>query len=112
MRANLDAARGLPMTENVAGLLAAAVGPVTAHDLVCAAAARASEQGAWLPDAMLADESAAAALADAGVGRAELEYAINPDNYLGASAELIRRAVAGHRATAGRPAQEGHISDR
>ncbi len=112
MRANLDAARGLPMAENVAGLLAAAIGPVAAHDLVSAAAARASEQGVWLQDAMLADESAAAALGVAGVGRAEVEYAVNPDNYLGASAEFVRRAVARHHATAGWPAQEGHVSDR
>jgi 3-carboxy-cis,cis-muconate cycloisomerase len=34
MRANLDSARGLPLAERVAGLLAPAVGSVAAHDLV------------------------------------------------------------------------------
>ena len=100
MRANLDAARGLPMAENVAAMLAPHVGPVAAHDLVSAAAARATARGIALADALLADPDAAATLSAAGVGRAELESAVDPQKYLGAYAEFIQRALAGHRRTA------------
>ncbi len=55
MRANLDAAGGLPLAEHVAAELAPAVGRLAAHDLVAAAAARAAEQGVSLPEALLAD---------------------------------------------------------
>ncbi|HEY2640316.1 MAG TPA: lyase family protein [Streptosporangiaceae bacterium] len=97
MRTNLDAARGLPMAENVAAMLAPTLGPVAAHDLVSAAAGEAARQGIALPDALLADESAAAALAMAGVGRVELESAARPENYLGASATFVQRALTAHR---------------
>ena len=39
MRANLDAARGLPLAEHVAALLAPALGRIAAHDLLAAASA-------------------------------------------------------------------------
>jgi hypothetical protein len=45
---------------------------------------------------MLEDPPAAAALASAGIGRAELDAAIDPAGYLGASAEFVRRALAAH----------------
>src|SRR5439155_21310665 len=41
MRANLDATRGLPLAERVAGLLAPALGAAAAHDLVARASAHA-----------------------------------------------------------------------
>ncbi len=96
MRANVAAAAGLPMAENVAVLLAPALGPIAAHDLVSAAAARAVAAGSTLPEALLADANAAAALTAAGVGRAELEAATSPENYLGASAAFIQRALTAH----------------
>ncbi len=61
MRANLDTAAGLPMTEKVAGLLAPGLGPVTAHDLVSAAAVRSAAQGIGLAEALLAESAAAGA---------------------------------------------------
>jgi 3-carboxy-cis,cis-muconate cycloisomerase len=97
MRANLGAARDLPMAENVAAMLAPELGRVEAHDLVSAAAARATAQATALTDALLADANAAATLSALGIGRAELQAAANPENYLGASAEFIRRALAAHR---------------
>ena len=55
MRANLDAAGGLPLAEHVAAVLAPRLGRLAAHDLVADAAAAAVAGGLSLPDAMLAD---------------------------------------------------------
>jgi 3-carboxy-cis,cis-muconate cycloisomerase len=96
MRANLTAAGGLPLAEHVAARLAAAIGSLAAHDMVAAAAARAVGEGVSLPDALLADPAAAAALRDAGISRADLDAAVDPAGYLGASAEFIARALAVH----------------
>ena len=98
MRANLDAAGGLPLAENVTSLLTPALGRLPAHDLVTAAARRAGEQRTGLTDALLADEQAAKLLHGAGVGRRELDQALNPEAYLGASAEFVRAALADHAA--------------
>ncbi len=118
MRANLDAAGGLPLAEHVTALLAPAMGRLAAHDLVAAAAARAAAADATaaraaaaaatatdaaagrgtLVAALLADEAAAAELAAAGIGRAELENAVDPARYLGAAQHFIDRALAAHRA--------------
>ena len=99
MRANLDMAGGLPLAEHVAARLTPAVGRLAAQDLVAAASARAAEQAVSLPEALLADEGAASALRAAGIGRAELDAAVDPAGYLGASAEFIRRALAAHTAS-------------
>ena len=53
MRRNLDAARGFPMAEHVAALLAPALGRTAAHDLVAAASARAAAEGRTLGEALL-----------------------------------------------------------
>jgi 3-carboxy-cis,cis-muconate cycloisomerase len=98
MRANLDAAGGLPMAEHVAALLAPALGRLAAHDLVAAAAARAAASGGTLVAALLGDEAAAAALAGAGIGHSELERGVDPAAYLGAARQFADRALAAHRA--------------
>ncbi len=96
MRANLDATRGLVLAEHVAAQLARTLGPLPAHDLVAAASARAAEQGMDLPEALLADPDAAAALRASGIGRTELAAAVDPAGYLGSTSEFIRRALAAH----------------
>ena len=96
MRANLDAAGGLPLAEHVAAQLTPALGGLAAHDIVAAAAARVGERRTGMAQALLADPAAAAALGDAGIDRADLEAALDPAGYLGASAEFIRRALAAH----------------
>jgi 3-carboxy-cis,cis-muconate cycloisomerase len=96
MRANLDASNGLPMTEHVATQLAPAVGRLTAHDLVAAAAARTAEKGTGLAEELLGDAEAAATLRAASIGESELAAALDPVGYLGASAEFIARALAAH----------------
>jgi 3-carboxy-cis,cis-muconate cycloisomerase len=97
MRANLDAAGGLPLAEHVAAVLAPKLGRLAAHDLVRAAAAVAVTDGVSLPDAMLADPDIRAKLASAGVTRGDLVAAVDPAGYLGTAAEFVRRALAVHR---------------
>jgi 3-carboxy-cis,cis-muconate cycloisomerase len=96
MRANLDAARGLPLAEHVAALLAPALGRAHAHDLLVRASARATADGLSLADALLADHDAAADLATAGVTRDQLEAAHDPASYLGSAPEFVARALAAH----------------
>jgi 3-carboxy-cis,cis-muconate cycloisomerase len=96
MRANLDAAGGLPLAEHVSTVLAPSLGRLAAHELVGAASVRAASQGISLPEALLADGSTAATLRDAGIGPAELAAAADPAGYLGAAAEFVGRALAAH----------------
>jgi len=96
MRANLDASGGLPMAEHVAAELAPALGRLAAHDLVAAAAARATAAGSTLQAELLADAEAAAALRAAGITERELAAAVDPTAYLGASAAFTQRALAAH----------------
>ena len=101
MRANLDAAGGFPMAERVAGLLAPALGPVAAHDLVAAATADAAALGASLGDALKSGE-AAGKLAAAGVSEDQLDAALDPARYLGAVGAFTDSALAAHRELAAR----------
>ena len=96
MRANLAVTGGLPLAEHVTALLAPVMGELPAHDLVAAAAARAVAREMTLPEALVSDRDAAAALRDAGIAPADLEAALDPTRYLGSSAEFIARALAAH----------------
>ncbi|MBO0825172.1 MAG: 3-carboxy-cis,cis-muconate cycloisomerase [Actinobacteria bacterium] len=96
MRANLDAAGGLPLAEHVSAVLAPALGRLAAHDLVAAAADRAARGGTSLTAALFADPDTASTLGAAGFGTAEIAAAADPASYLGASAEFVRRALAAH----------------
>jgi 3-carboxy-cis,cis-muconate cycloisomerase len=96
MRANLDAAGGLMLAENVAAMLTPMLGRLAAHELVARASARATAETIPLADALLTDPDTAAALVLAGIGRDNLDAALSPESYLGATAEFIRRALAAH----------------
>jgi 3-carboxy-cis,cis-muconate cycloisomerase len=96
MRANLDAAGGLPLAENVAAMLTPALGRLAAHDLVAEASGRAAAAGTGLRAALLGEPAAAARLAAAGIGEAQIDAALDPAGYLGATAEFIRRALTAH----------------
>jgi len=98
MRANLDATGGLPLAEHVAAMLARSMGRLAAYDLVAQAAARAVASGIALPDALLADKESAAKLAEAGISQAQLQAAIRPEGYLGATGEFVHRALSAHAA--------------
>jgi 3-carboxy-cis,cis-muconate cycloisomerase len=97
MAANLAASGGLPLAEQVTGLLAGAVGRPRAHDLVAGASARAVASGLPLRDVLLtALESAGPGIAAAGITAEQVEAALDPAGYLGASEQFIDAALRSH----------------
>jgi len=94
MRANLEATHGLPLAEHIASVLAPAIGPQAAHDLVAQASLQATSDKISLADALLSDETSAKALADAGINATLLHSHLEPESYLGATSEFIERALA------------------
>jgi 3-carboxy-cis,cis-muconate cycloisomerase len=98
MAANLAAAGGLPMAERITALLRDSLGAPQAHDLVATAAARAASSGVPLRDVLLATPDVAEKLSQAGISAAEIEQALNPGGYLGASDAFIAAALAAHHA--------------
>ncbi len=96
MRANLDAARGLPLAENAARLLAPALGRLPAHDLIAQASARAVADDSSLGHVLLSVPALAERVTAAGVSREQIESALDPSGYLGATGYFIDRALAAH----------------
>ncbi|HEY7144319.1 MAG TPA: lyase family protein [Streptosporangiaceae bacterium] len=96
MRANLDAARGLPLAERVAALLAPALGQAAAHDAVARAARAAADSGRPLRDELLGPDGPGPQLAASGIGPAELDAALDPAGYLGGCGRFVARALAAH----------------
>src|SRR5215472_15553392 len=92
MAGNLAATGGLPLAERVTGLLADSLGRPRAHDLVASAAARAVSSGLPLRDVLLA----APEVERAGIPAEQVDAALDPARYLGASAEFIRAALHAH----------------
>jgi 3-carboxy-cis,cis-muconate cycloisomerase len=96
MRANLDATGGLPLAEHVAGLLAPALGRVTAHDLVAQASAHAVATGVPLREALLGQPELRQRLGDAGLTLEQVDSALDPAGYLGAAGQFTDAALAAH----------------
>jgi 3-carboxy-cis,cis-muconate cycloisomerase len=107
MRANLDSARGLPLAERVAGLLAPAVGAVAAHDLIAQASARAAAGESTLREALLRVPDVRRRLDQAGITTTQIDAALDPASYLGAAGEFTDAALAAHRAAALARPQDG-----
>jgi 3-carboxy-cis,cis-muconate cycloisomerase len=95
MSANLAAAGGFPLAERVTALLRDALGGPRAHDLVANAAARAASSGVPLRDVLLANPE----LDAAGITAAQIEQALDPAAYLGASDAFIEAALTAHNQT-------------
>jgi 3-carboxy-cis,cis-muconate cycloisomerase len=93
MRANLDAAGGLPLAEHVAAVLAPRLGRLAAHDLVAQAAVRSARTGRPFRDELISDARIRGA---GGLTAPEIDAALNPAGYLGAAGEFVRRALAAH----------------
>jgi len=104
MRANLDAAGGFPMAEQVAALLAPALGPTQAHDLVARASASAALAGQPLADALTTGETGHTITA-AGITSVQLRDALDPAAYLGSASVFTQAALAAHQATTERLSQ-------
>ncbi len=99
MAANLAATEGLPLAEHVASLLAGVLGSAEeAHDLVAVAARRALSAGLPLRDVLLGVPELADRLAAAGVTAEQVEAALEPAGYLGATGVFIDAALAAHQA--------------
>jgi 3-carboxy-cis,cis-muconate cycloisomerase len=96
MRANLDATRGLPLAERVAGLLAPALGRAAAHDLVARASAHAVAVGGTLREALLGVPELAGWMDGAGITSAQIDAALDPAGYLGSAQAFTDAALAAH----------------
>lgn len=85
MRANLDALKGQAMAESVMiALVGKGMGRQDAHKLVQAAARAAREKGVHLREILVADKAVTKALSSK-----ETEAALDPENYIGASVEIV-----------------------
>ncbi len=96
MAANLAATKGLPLAEHVASLLAGVLGGAQAHDLVAEAGARAVGAGLPLRDVLLAVPTLEERLSSAGVTPEQIDAALEPSGYLGASEAFITAALEAH----------------
>jgi 3-carboxy-cis,cis-muconate cycloisomerase len=94
--ANLAAAGGLPLAERVTDLLRGSLGAPVAHDLVAVAAARSASSGVPFRDVLLATPEIEDKLAEAGITPAQVERALDPSGYLGASDAFITAALFAH----------------
>jgi 3-carboxy-cis,cis-muconate cycloisomerase len=94
MRANLEAAGGLPLAEAAAAALAGPLGRRHAREVVEAASRRAAEDGRALREVLLASPEVAG-----GLDVADLDRALDPAAQLGAAGALVDRALAAHRTT-------------
>jgi adenylosuccinate lyase len=103
MHANLVAAHGLPLAESLAGVLAPALGPIEAHDIVARASAHAMAADVPLGEALLSLEDVRRRLDEAGISLDQINSALWPANYLGATRHFIDAALASHRANSPPP---------
>ena len=90
MRANLEATRGLIMSERLVFALAVRLGREDAHTLVREAGTRAGERGTSLRDELAANEGMP-------LSAAELDLAFVPETYVGAADVFIDRALDSYR---------------
>jgi 3-carboxy-cis,cis-muconate cycloisomerase len=97
MGANLAATKGLPLAEHVASLLAGVLGGAQAHDLVAEASARAVGAGLPLRDVLLAVPKLEERLVSAGITAEQIDSALEPAGYLGATDAFITAALDAHR---------------
>jgi 3-carboxy-cis,cis-muconate cycloisomerase len=98
MRANLAAARGLPLAEQLHAVLAERLGHREAAAVVETAMERARARSCELQDVLSGDADLSQTLRAGGVSAAELARAFDPSAALGASAAFIDRALANHAA--------------
>ncbi|HTD76395.1 MAG TPA: lyase family protein, partial [Chloroflexota bacterium] len=89
MRANLDDSQGLSMSESLSMTLAQQVGKEQAHRLVQSISKQAASSGKHVREVALQDQGVRAALDEQAIHRA-----LDPENYLGSTDQLIDRALA------------------
>ncbi len=97
MAANLAATKGLPLAEHVSSLLAGVLGGAQAYDLVAEAGARAVGAGLPLRDVLLSVPTLEERLSAAGITPEQIDSALEPAGYLGATDAFITAALEAHR---------------
>ncbi len=97
MRRNLELTGGLLLAENVTNRLAGSLGRLAAHELVTELSQQAAREHRPLPEVLGADERV-----NRDLSADDIDAAVNPDDYLGAAAELVNRALTAYQK--GRPA--------
>jgi adenylosuccinate lyase len=98
MRANLDLTHGALLAERVTTALALALGRPAAHELVTAAAGAAAADDLPRAEVLAARDDVTAHLDEAEIARL-----LDPAGSLGATDELIARALRAHRERGARP---------
>src|ERR1700758_5307833 len=96
MAANLAATKGLPLAEHVSSLLAGVLGGAQAHALGAEAGARAPSAGLPLRDVLLAVPKLEERLSSAGITAEQIDSALEPSGYLGATDAFITAAIDAH----------------
>jgi 3-carboxy-cis,cis-muconate cycloisomerase len=104
MRANLALTHGALLAERVTTALTAALGRHAAHERVQAAAAEAFASDRPLGDVLAEDGDVAAHLDHAAIGRL-----LDPAGYLGATDDLIERALRAHRDRGAKPVRPSTV---
>jgi len=86
---NLEISKGLPMAESLmTTLINKGMGRGDAHELVRKTALKAAEEGKTLKDIFIIENKKFKLLSEK-----EISYALNPENYLGVTDEIIDRVV-------------------
>ena len=96
MAANLAATKDLPLAEHVTSVLAGVLGGAQAHDLVAEAGQRAVSAGLPLRDVLLAVPKLEERLSAAGITAEQIDSALEPSGYLGATDGFITAALQAH----------------
>jgi 3-carboxy-cis,cis-muconate cycloisomerase len=96
MAANLAATKGMPLAEHGSALRAGGRGGAQAHDLVAEAGARATSAGLPLRDVLLAVPKLEERLSSAGITAEQIDSALEPSGYLGATDAFITAAIDAH----------------
>jgi 3-carboxy-cis,cis-muconate cycloisomerase len=88
MRANLDATRGLALSESVSAALADTIGLAASHELVRRAALQVQQSGESLASVLLSMPEVTAHLSEAEIHRLR-----DPDQYLGSAQRFIEQVL-------------------
>ena len=94
LRANLELTGSAVVSERLAAVLGAALGPPTAREVLARATAEAERTGAPLAAVL-------AAVPEVELTEAELARVLDPLRYLGAAGHLVDRALASHSTESG-----------
>lgn len=89
MKKNLEISKGLPMAESLmTTLIGKGMGRGDAHELMRKIALKAAEEGKTLKEIFIIENKKLKLLSEK-----EISYALNPENYLGVTDEIIDRVV-------------------